>query len=86
MIPAPANATVADGTTPYCGRWFEGSEAEASCASVYTQNGITIDLFRAANPRIAGDGVESCSVLLKTGVTYCVRPIYSWDSIEEVAA
>jgi hypothetical protein len=86
VIPAPANATVADGTTLYCGRWFEVSDAEASCASVCTQNGITIDLFRAVNPSIAGDGVESCSGLLKTGVTYCVGPIYGWDSVEEVAA
>jgi hypothetical protein len=67
VIPAPANATVANGTTPYCGRWFEVSDAEASCASVCLQNRITIDLFRAVNPSIAGDGVESCSGCCRRG-------------------
>jgi hypothetical protein len=42
VISAPAHVTVVDGTTPYCGQCFEVTAAEASCASVCTQNGITL--------------------------------------------
>jgi hypothetical protein len=81
VIPAPAEATVAEGTTLYCGRWHEVANEDETCVEVCTRNGITSDLFRAVNPSIAGDGVDSCSGLLMAGITYCVGPIYGWDSI-----
>ncbi|KAG2000883.1 hypothetical protein GB937_010729 [Aspergillus fischeri] len=85
IVPPAANATIASGTTPYCGRWYEVTSTEETCARVCVQNGITSDLFRKVNPSLASESAESCTGLLKVGVTYCVGPIYGWDSIVEDA-
>jgi hypothetical protein len=80
-VPPPKDATVAEGTTEYCGRWYKVTSAEDSCVNICTTNGITIGLFREVNPSIAGTGSGDCTGLLKVGLTYCVGPIYTWDSI-----
>jgi hypothetical protein len=80
-IAPPSNATVANGTTPYCGRWYEVTSADDTCVSICTSNSITIGLFRDVNPSIAGTGSADCTGLLQAGLTYCVGPLYTWDSI-----
>ncbi|KAL6234521.1 hypothetical protein BDW75DRAFT_241027 [Aspergillus navahoensis] len=77
----PANATVAEGTTLACGKWYTATTVGSMCAEVCTQTGITADLFRAANPSLAGDSAEDCTGLLKEGLTYCVGPVWDWETI-----
>ncbi|KAJ5895859.1 uncharacterized protein N7473_005258 [Penicillium subrubescens] len=61
-IPPPSNATVANGTTLYCGRWYEVSSADDTCVSICTSHGITIGLFRAL-PELAPQVVPGCCEL-----------------------
>jgi hypothetical protein len=73
--PAPANATVAAGTTARCGKWHERTDGE-QCVQICMMEGIPISLFEEVNPSLdAGD----CSGSLKTNTTYCVGPTYDWN-------
>lgn len=83
VVPPAANATVAEGTTRYCGKWYTVSDEEDTCASVCAMTKITSDLFREVNPSLAGDGVEDCTGLLEVGLTYCVGPVWGWDNMPD---
>ncbi|GME48353.1 hypothetical protein CDV56_101071 [Neofusicoccum parvum] len=77
-VDPPANATVAEGTTMSCGKWYGGVVEEDSCASICVSQGITISLFLEVNPAL-GSAVGECSGKLEVGKTYCVGPTYDWD-------
>ncbi|KAL6229265.1 hypothetical protein BDW75DRAFT_249917 [Aspergillus navahoensis] len=79
----PANATVAEGTTLACGKWYTVTTVGKTCVEVCTQTGITADLFRAVNPSLVGNSTEDCTGLLKEGLTYCVGPVWDWDREED---
>ncbi|CAG8005098.1 unnamed protein product [Penicillium nalgiovense] len=71
------NATVANGTTTYCGKWHT-AESDDTCASICVQESITSSLFLKVNPSLVGD---DCSSLLVNATSYCVGPIYEWASL-----
>ncbi|KAB8225907.1 pectin lyase-like protein [Aspergillus novoparasiticus] len=75
------NATVANGTTLYCGKWHVAAIGE-SCASICVEEQIPSDLFLEVNPSLTS--AESCSSLLANGTSYCVGPLYEWDGIGTV--
>lgn len=83
VVEPPANSTLAEGTTPYCGKWYTVTGADETCASVCSFNGITADLFRQVNPSLAGNAVEDCTGLLVVGRTYCVGPLWNWEGLTE---
>jgi hypothetical protein len=76
-VDPPKGATVAEGTTLRCGRWFVITDAEQTCTSMCVQNGITSELFLAANPSLKA---ADCSASLKTSKAYCVGPVWQWQS------
>ncbi|PYH80406.1 pectin lyase-like protein [Aspergillus uvarum CBS 121591] len=75
---APAGATVANGTTCYCGKWYTAQEGD-TCAAICVKQAIPASLFQASNPSLSGGGGGDCDGNLKTGVTYCVGPDSHWD-------
>ncbi|XP_014555283.1 carbohydrate-binding module family 50 protein [Bipolaris victoriae FI3] len=76
-VDPPKGSTVAEGTTLRCGRWFVVADAAQTCTSMCVQNGITSELFLAANPSLKA---ADCSASLKMGKAYCVGPIWQWQS------
>jgi hypothetical protein len=82
VVPPPAGSKVADGTTRYCGKWYTVTSDEETCVTVCTSTGITAGLFREVNPSLAGETVEDCTGLLEVDVTYCVAPIWGWDTVD----
>ncbi|KAL4995766.1 hypothetical protein BDV10DRAFT_187720 [Aspergillus recurvatus] len=79
----PANATVAEGTTRGCGRWYTVISAGETCVEICTQTGITADLFRDVSPSLTGSSTEDCTGLLQEGLTYCVGPVWGWNIEDE---
>ncbi|GIJ91455.1 hypothetical protein Asppvi_010421 [Aspergillus pseudoviridinutans] len=77
----PSNATLAAGTTLACGKWYTVTAAGETCASICASTGITSDLFRQVNPSLMGSAVEDCTGLLKVGSTYCVGPLWGWNTV-----
>lgn len=71
------NATVANGTTTYCGKWHVASSGD-TYASICMQESITSSLFLEVNPSLVGD---DCSSRLVEGTSYCVGPIYEWEAL-----
>ncbi|KAL4756197.1 pectin lyase-like protein [Aspergillus foveolatus] len=84
VVAPPEGSTVAEGTTPYCGKWYTVSSSNETCAAVCSATGITAGMFREVNPSLAGGAVEDCTALLQVGVTYCVAPIYGWEDVDMV--
>ncbi|CAG8040084.1 unnamed protein product [Penicillium olsonii] len=76
----PANASLAQDTTPNCGRWHEAAAGE-TCVGICGQEGITHDLFVTVNPSLDS---THCSDSLQTGKTYCAGPLYTWNDTEPV--
>ncbi|RAK99303.1 uncharacterized protein BO80DRAFT_456619 [Aspergillus ibericus CBS 121593] len=72
---APYNATVANGTTCYCGKWFTIQEGD-TCATICVKQGLSSDLFMAVNPSFSS---SDCDGSLQVGYTYCVGPDFHWD-------
>ncbi|KAG7428355.1 Glucan 1,3-beta-glucosidase [Fusarium oxysporum f. sp. raphani] len=66
----PKGATIAQGTTEYCGRWYTVQKGD-DCARVLVQHHISLLLFTSANPSVSQD---TCSSDLIPGQTYCVGP------------
>lgn len=80
--PPEEGAVVADGTTLNCGKWYTVTDEEESCVKICTATGITIGLFEEVNPSfVGGESEETCADLLRVGSTYCVGPIWGWDTI-----
>lgn len=77
VISPGANATLANGTTTYCGKWHTAQSGD-TCASICVQESITSSLFLQVNPSLSGD---DCSSKLLNGTSYCVGPIYEWKSL-----
>ncbi|WKT52500.1 Carbohydrate-binding WSC [Fusarium oxysporum f. sp. vasinfectum] len=69
-VSPPKGATIAQGTTEYCGRWYTVQKGD-DCARVLVQHHISLLLFTSANPSVSQD---TCSSDLITGQTYCVGP------------
>jgi len=75
---APANATVATGTTLNCGEWHVAA-ADDTCMSILASTpGSTISIFMMVNPSLGTD-ITACSSLLVTGHAYCAVPHHAWD-------
>ncbi|RAL06587.1 pectin lyase-like protein [Aspergillus homomorphus CBS 101889] len=72
---APDGATVANGTTCYCGKWYTVEEGD-TCAAICIKQEIPSGLFLASNPSLVSD---DCDSSLKVGYTYCVGPDTHWD-------
>lgn len=72
---APANSTVANGTTQYCGNWYTAAQGD-TCAMICTQQSIPSTLFLQCNPTLSR---TDCDGSLLVGTTYCVGPSYHWD-------
>jgi hypothetical protein len=77
LVPPPENATVAEGTTTWCGKWHVAVEGD-SCAAICVGNQIPIDLFLQVNSGL-GTSIAECSGNLMTGYAYCVTPRYDWE-------
>ncbi|RAO66282.1 uncharacterized protein BHQ10_002294 [Talaromyces amestolkiae] len=71
----PINATVALGTTTYCGIWYTVNEGD-TCAQICVMESIPSSLFLAINPSLSG---TKCDTSLVVNTTYCVAPMFSWD-------
>lgn len=71
----PANATVATGTTPHCGKWHEAATGE-TCAAICVKEVIYIALFLEVNPSL---NLNDCTSSLVVGKTYCVGPVVGWE-------
>ncbi|EXA35123.1 hypothetical protein FOVG_13894 [Fusarium oxysporum f. sp. pisi HDV247] len=69
-VSPPKGATIAQGTTEYCGRWYTVQKGD-DCARVLVQHHISLLLFTSANPSVSQD---TCSSDLILGQTYCVGP------------
>ncbi|KAG6979853.1 WSC domain-containing protein [Fusarium oxysporum f. sp. conglutinans] len=69
-VSPPKGATIAQGTTEYCGRWYTVQKGD-DCARVLVQHHISLLLFTSANPSVSQD---TCSSDLIPGQTYCVGP------------
>ncbi|GAB1214598.1 hypothetical protein ATERTT37_003762 [Aspergillus terreus] len=74
-IDPPENATVAEGSPWFCGRWHT-VEAGETCAMICVHDGIPAELFMEANPSLSPD---NCDGSLKVGVTYCTGPDEYWN-------
>ncbi|KAL6229017.1 pectate lyase superfamily protein-domain-containing protein [Aspergillus navahoensis] len=69
-----SNATVAEGTSLKCGKWYMPAE-DKSCARICLAESITFALFTQVNPLLQG---EDCSAALVVGNAYCVAPNPGW--------
>lgn len=74
-IDPPEDATVAEGSPWFCGRWHT-VEAGETCAMICVHDGIPAELFMEANPSLSPD---DCDGSLKVGVTYCTGPDDYWN-------
>ena len=90
VVAPPENATVAEGTTLRCGRWYTVTadgpgtvdDPTTSCTAVCLEHNIVYSLFLQVNPSLgdpASTSAEACSAGLLPGVTYCVGPVYEWN-------
>jgi hypothetical protein len=75
----PENATVATGTTEWCGRWHTVVDGDA-CATLCLRNSLSFDLFLAVNPSLHKTG---CDASLVVGYAYCVGPHPQWEDSDE---
>ncbi|PWY66471.1 pectin lyase-like protein [Aspergillus sclerotioniger CBS 115572] len=78
VLYAPEGATVANGTTCYCGKWYTVQEGD-SCATICIRQEVSSDLFMAVNPSLSS---SDCDGSLKVGYTYCVGPDFHWDDTD----
>ncbi|RSL89261.1 hypothetical protein CDV31_015909 [Fusarium ambrosium] len=75
-VDPPKGATVPEGTTERCGRWYVASEDD-SCAHICMIAAIDIDLLFLVNTGLGTDA-ETCSDKLVIGNAYCVGPNHDW--------
>lgn len=72
----PTGAKVATGTTSDCGKWYKAAVGD-TCTSICLAQKITSSLFLGANPAL-GTSMDGCDAALKSDLTYCTGPTYSW--------
>jgi hypothetical protein len=75
----PENATVATGTTEWCGLWHVVKQGD-SCATLCLANSLSFDLFVAVNHSLPRTG---CDASLIVGYAYCVGPHPQWEDSDE---
>ncbi|KAF2731447.1 hypothetical protein EJ04DRAFT_579087 [Polyplosphaeria fusca] len=75
-IPPPSGATVAQGTTLNCGKWYVVKGGD-TCSAICIQGGITASLFRQVNPSLEKG---NCDSALRPQTAVCVGPTYSWNT------
>ncbi|KAI3538503.1 hypothetical protein CSPX01_09431 [Colletotrichum filicis] len=80
IIDPPAGATVADGTTVYCGSWHVAAVND-TCSTIAFSSGTTITLFLEVNPSL-GTEVAGCTEKLVQGNAYCGLPFVVWDELD----
>ncbi|KAK1466638.1 hypothetical protein CCUS01_07248 [Colletotrichum cuscutae] len=80
IIDPPAGATVADGTTVYCGSWHVAAVND-TCSTIAFSSGTTITLFLEVNPSL-GTEVAGCTKKLVQGNAYCGLPFVVWDELD----
>jgi hypothetical protein len=78
----PANSTVAVATTLQCGKWHKAAEGE-TCAGICVQELTLSSIFLAANPSLSS---LHCTASLVVGLTYCVGPLYGWETAPDRGA
>ncbi|KAI8648701.1 Pectin lyase fold virulence factor [Fusarium keratoplasticum] len=81
-VEAPANSTVADGTTTKCGKWHVVQEGD-SCVSICLSSEIDIALLLEVNPSLGTEYIQ-CTPNLELGNAYCTGPNYDWDVTDEL--
>ncbi|KAJ6070768.1 CAZyme family GH55 [Penicillium canescens] len=75
--PPPHNATIAEGTTLRCGKWYvvTNEALQETCTTVCVKNKIPWTLFMEVNPSLS---TNNCDKLVN-GTAYCAGPTYGWD-------
>ncbi|KAL2813905.1 hypothetical protein BJX63DRAFT_209128 [Aspergillus granulosus] len=73
--PPPTGATLAEGTTKWCGQWYTASDGDR-CSIITVQNGITADLLLKVNPSLSR---TDCDASLVERLAYCVALHLFWD-------
>lgn len=69
-------AKVATGTTSDCEKWYKAAVGD-TCTAICLAQKITSSLFLSANPAL-GNSMDSCDATLKSDLTYCTGPTYSF--------
>lgn len=75
-VDPPEGATVAEGTTLYCGQFVQAEDG-LSCSVMVARGVVTMDLFLAANPSL--ETAASCTSDLLIGDWYCLHPVRGFD-------
>lgn len=75
VVVPPTNATIANGTTMYCGVWYTVVNGD-TCAQICVQQSINFQLFTDVNPSLS---LSNCDSSLAVNTTYCVQPHFAWN-------
>lgn len=75
VVSSPENATIANGTTIYCGVWY-AVMADDTWAQICVQQSINWQLFTDVNPSLS---LSNCDSSLIVNTTYCVQPHFAWN-------
>lgn len=78
VVNPPAGATVAAGTTTFCGVYVQ-AEADTTCISLLATSAVPMSMFLLANKSLRN--AESCSQNLKPGLWYCLHPVRGFDKV-----
>lgn len=81
-VAAPANATVAMGTTGNFGKWHVVQE-DNSCVSICLSENIDMVLLLQVNPSL-GKEYKQCTPALVCGKAYCTGPNYGGNEKDEL--
>ncbi|TGO46551.1 hypothetical protein BCON_0318g00010 [Botryotinia convoluta] len=72
----PVNSTIANGTTLNCGAWYTAAPSD-DCPTLSIFFGLTAGLLMQINPSLPS---QNCSSGIMANVTYCISPIWAWDT------
>ncbi|TGO77641.1 hypothetical protein BELL_0097g00130 [Botrytis elliptica] len=72
----PVNSTIANGTTLNCGVWYTAAPGD-DCPILSIFFGLTAGLLMQINPSLPS---QNCSYGIMANITYCISPIWAWDT------